>query len=146
MTRREEIAEEARAWLGTRWQHQASLKGIGCDCIGLVVGVGRALGIPAALEFDRSPRFKGYGRQPDPVMLLTGCDDLLERIPLSATDVGDVLVMRFEKEPQHFGIVSGLDPPYMVHALAQARKVVEHRIDAVWMTRVLRAYRFRGLG
>ena len=31
----------ARGWLGTPYQHQASLKGVGCDCLGLVRGLWR---------------------------------------------------------------------------------------------------------
>jgi cell wall-associated NlpC family hydrolase len=31
---REAVIAEARTWLGTPWHHQASLKGVGCDCIG----------------------------------------------------------------------------------------------------------------
>ena len=36
------IVAEARAWIGTRYCHQASVKGVGCDCLGLVRGVWRA--------------------------------------------------------------------------------------------------------
>src|SRR4051812_32701629 len=36
------IVAEARDWIGTRYRHQASLKGVGCDCLGLVRGVWRA--------------------------------------------------------------------------------------------------------
>lgn len=35
------IVSEARSWIGTPYRHQASLKGIGCDCLGLVRGVWR---------------------------------------------------------------------------------------------------------
>src|SRR3954451_5564191 len=38
------IVAEARAWIGTRYRHQASLKGVGCDCLGLVRGVWRGGG------------------------------------------------------------------------------------------------------
>ena len=37
------IVEEARAWIGTPYRHQASLKGVGCDCLGLIRGVWRAV-------------------------------------------------------------------------------------------------------
>ena len=40
---REQILVEARAWIGTPYRHQASLKGVGCDCLGLLRGVWRAL-------------------------------------------------------------------------------------------------------
>jgi NlpC/P60 family putative phage cell wall peptidase len=36
------IVAEARSWIGTPYHHQASLKGVGCDCIGLVRGIWRA--------------------------------------------------------------------------------------------------------
>ena len=36
------IVAEARGWIGTPYRHQASLKGVGADCIGLVRGVWRA--------------------------------------------------------------------------------------------------------
>jgi NlpC/P60 family putative phage cell wall peptidase len=33
--------EAARGWLGTPYHHQASLRGVGCDCLGLLRGVWR---------------------------------------------------------------------------------------------------------
>src|SRR6476661_8733801 len=48
---RSTIIAEARAWIGTPYRHQASLKGVGCDCLGLVRGVWRAV----------------YGAEPDPL-------------------------------------------------------------------------------
>ena len=33
----------ARLWTGTPYHHQASLRGVGCDCLGLVRGVWRDL-------------------------------------------------------------------------------------------------------
>src|SRR3954451_7338069 len=38
-----DIVAQAREWIGTPFRHQASLKGVGCDCLGLVRGVWRAL-------------------------------------------------------------------------------------------------------
>ena len=40
--RRNDIVAETRGWIGTPYRHQASLKGVGCDCLGLVRGVWRA--------------------------------------------------------------------------------------------------------
>ena len=37
------IIAEARTWIGTPYRHQASLKGVGCDCLGLLRGVWRAI-------------------------------------------------------------------------------------------------------
>jgi NlpC/P60 family putative phage cell wall peptidase len=40
---RKDIVAETRSWIGTPYRHQASLKGVGCDCLGLVRGVWRAV-------------------------------------------------------------------------------------------------------
>lgn len=40
---RADIVAAAREWLGTPYHHQASLRGVGCDCLGLVRGVWRDL-------------------------------------------------------------------------------------------------------
>lgn len=39
----ERVLEIARTWMGTPYRHQASLKGVGCDCLGLIRGVWREL-------------------------------------------------------------------------------------------------------
>jgi cell wall-associated NlpC family hydrolase len=41
--RRKAIVAEAESWIGTPYVHQASRKGVGCDCLGLVRGVWRAV-------------------------------------------------------------------------------------------------------
>lgn len=43
------VLAEAETWLGTPYRHQGSRKGVGCDCLGLVRGIWRAL----------------YGREPE---------------------------------------------------------------------------------
>src|SRR3712207_3786304 len=43
MTGREEIVAAARGWIGTPYRHQGALRGVGCDCLGLLVGVWREL-------------------------------------------------------------------------------------------------------
>ena len=39
----ETIVRCARGWLGTPYHHQASVKGVGCDCLGLIRGLWREL-------------------------------------------------------------------------------------------------------
>ena len=43
LEQREHIVELARRWLGTPYRHQGSIKGVGCDCLGLVRGIWREL-------------------------------------------------------------------------------------------------------
>src|SRR3954454_1342913 len=87
------IVAEARAWIGTPYRHQASLKGIGCDCLGLVRGVWRAL----------------YGEEPEPAPpyapdwaeaaraepLAQAALRHLEPVDFAAFAAGDVLLFRW---------------------------------------------------
>lgn len=143
MTTPADIVAGARSWIGTRWQHQGCVKGVGVDCVGLIGGVALALGLPGATEWRDAPAWHQYGRKPDPATLLAGCDALMDRIAVDQAREGDVLVLQFNAGPQHFAIVSSDDPPAIVHALAQARKVAEARLDETWRRRIVRAYRYR---
>lgn len=146
MITRAEIVAEARSWIGTPWLHQASVRGAGCDCIGLIVGVGAALGVPEAMQWLKDPSFRTYGRLPDPALLLQGATTYLDRIKIREASLGDTLLFHWEGgPPRHFGIVTKLEPMYMVHALAQARRVTEHRIDELWQSRIVMAFRAKGL-
>ena len=52
------IVRLARSWIGTPYHHQASVRGVGTDCIGLVRGVWRATApapIPSSPRSSPSP-------------------------------------------------------------------------------------------
>ena len=142
MVTRAQVVAEAREWLGTRWMHQQSLKGVACDCIGLVRGVAAQVGLTPP-DFEQWPevrQFAGYSRRPDG-RLLTALDLFMER-NTGPAQIGDVLLLRFDANPQHVAIVSDIG---IIHAHASVRRVVEHRLDSVWQGRVVAAYSFRGL-
>jgi NlpC/P60 family putative phage cell wall peptidase len=145
MVTRAQIIEEARTWAGTRWHHQASKKGVGCDCIGLIVGVARVLGIEGAAEYDACLEARGYGHIPDPTMLTIMAKRFLLPINFDDMQVADILVMRFAVEPQHFALISEAKCARIIHAYAEARRVTEHGMDALWRSRVVRAYSYRGI-
>ncbi len=147
MTRptRAQVVAEAREWIGTRWCHQAAVKGVGTDCVGLIGGVALQLGLPDAQTWAQAQDLHNYGRDPDPTMLLREAAKLLDPVYLPEVRAGDILLLRFEREPQHFAIVSEAFPSMMIHAYAQARRVVECNIDAVWRSRIVKAFAYRGL-
>lgn len=139
MASRQAVVESARDWLKTPWRHQMSAKGTGCDCIGLVVGVARELG----LDSEKLPPYK---RDADGETLTRLLDERLDRIASSEAMAGDIAVMRFDKYPTHLAIIG--EHPFglsVIHASVLDRKVVEHRIDAKWRGRIIGYYRFRGL-
>jgi len=146
MLSRADILYEARRWIGTAYQHQAAIRGIGCDCIGFVAGVALAIGVPEAREWRDDPALRNYSREPDADRLLEACDRLMVRIDRAQALPGDVLVMRFESgRERHFGYLTQSDPDYMIHAWAPAGRVAEHIVNRRWSERITRVYRFRGL-
>ena len=126
MTTRTEVVQAARAWLDTPFHHQARLKGVGVDCVGLVIGVARELGLIAP-DFDVA----AYPRTPDGVSLMHLVN--LHMRPLSDDEdmqPGDVVVVRFDRDPQHLGILGdyrhgGLS---IIHAAAMPGRVIETRL------------------
>lgn len=137
------IVEAARSWLGVRWKHQGQTRN-GVDCLGLIGCVAADVGISNAWLTDESAEFKGYGRHPDTERIATGCARYFDPVQ-GVPRIGDVLLMRFDGDPMHFGILSAVAPNYIIHAHAFARKVVENRVDDVWRSRIVRAYSFRGV-
>jgi len=141
MTTPAEIVAEAREWIGTRWDHQQRLKGVGTDCAGMVIGIAHVLlGFDAAIEaYNRAPGINNS--------LLRLCTVHMTRVRRPA--LGRVAVMRFEGEKlsHHLGVFG--DYPFgglsLIHAYAQSRKVVEHRFDEAWSARVVAVFVLPGV-
>lgn len=132
-----EVVAEARKFLGTPFRHQGRTMGVGIDCAGLIVGVGGNLG---RLNFDT----RAYSHMPDGVTMKRLCDTYLDRV--DELGLGHVLLMKFKKFAQHLAIVGDGSPFSIIHAYAEPRKCVEHRLDRVWMSRICGIYRFKGTG
>jgi len=139
MATRQEIVDEARSYVGTRFHHQARVKGVAVDCIGLLVGVARALGL---FEHDN----RSYSRHPDGHTLLEELEKVLDRVEEGAEpELGDVLVFWISertKRPQHIAIKSDVG---MIHTYAHIGKVVETHLTKAWRRRICAVFRFRGL-
>ncbi len=60
----DDVIAEARTWLGTPWHHQASVKGVGCDCIGFVRGVAEKFVGRVPLALDYTPTWHLYRAEP----------------------------------------------------------------------------------
>jgi NlpC/P60 family putative phage cell wall peptidase len=136
------IIAEARAWIGTPYRHQASLKGVGCDCLGLVRGVWRAV---MGTEPERAPPYapdwaEAAGRE----TLAEAAGRHMTRVPPNEFAPGDVLLFRWRAEmpAKHAAIVTASDR--MVHAHDGAA-VAEVAIAPWWRRRLAYAFRFPGL-
>ena len=143
---RAHVVELARGWLGTRWVHQGRLRGVGVDCVGLVIGVAREAQLASAeVLADLERELGGYDTRPDGRLLAIARARLCE-IPLAAIAPGDVLAMRFEREPQHLALVGEhAGALTLIHAAARLRRVVEHQFDELSRLRTVAAFCFPAL-
>ncbi|MBN2741052.1 MAG: peptidase [Rhodobacteraceae bacterium] len=130
----------ARDWIGTPYLHQASHRGVGSDCLGLLRGVWRTLygAEPAVL-----PRYSPDWGEP-------AGDELLWRVmalhfvPARGEHLGDVILFRMRANgvAKHLGIVSGLaEQGAFIHAYT-GHGVVESALTRPWRRRIVARFHF----
>lgn len=138
MTIQEQIVAEARAWIGTPYRHQASLRGVGCDCLGLVRGVWRAL---YKEEPEATPAYAPDWAEASGEEKLAAAArrHLIEIAPTDA-EPGDVLLFRWRQHlpAKHAAILSA--PDRMIHAYDGAA-VAEVYFAPFWRRRLAFAFR-----
>lgn len=145
MTIAQNIIDQARTWMGTPFHHQARLKGKGCDCLGLIVGVVDELGLKdkngvALAAYDEVT----YSREPDGKYLTEKLTGLLDEVPISEARAGDMALFKVRENPQHLAILTDYEGTLgMIHCFAQARRVVEHRLDDDWQARMIKVFRWQ---
>jgi len=139
MHTRTHIVTLARDWLGTPYHHQASMRGVGTDCIGLVRGIWREL---YGAEAEALPAYtrdwaEARGRE----TLLEAARRHLIEIPRFEAQPGDVLVFRWRRDAlaKHCAILS--KPAAMIHALEGA-PVTEVALSPWWRRHTAAAFAF----
>lgn len=132
----------ARAWIGTPYLHQASVKGVGCDCLGLLRGIWRDL----------------YGAEPEVVPAYTpdwsepqGQERLMAaalrhfgRVETGPLIAGQVLLFRMRQGAvaKHLGIVATSDPhAQFIHAYT-GHGVVQSPLSDPWRKRIAARFEF----
>jgi NlpC/P60 family putative phage cell wall peptidase len=136
------IVAETRDWIGTPYRHQASCKGVGCDCLGLVRGVWRGV---IGAEPERAPPYApDWAEASDGEPLAEAALRHLIAVERSAFRAGDVLLFRWRAHlaAKHAAIVTA--PDKMVHAHDGAA-VAEVAITSWWRRRLAYAFRFPGV-
>lgn len=128
--RADEVVAEARRWIDTPYRHQAAVRGAGCDCVGLIRGVGLATGLWPHDEAWK--RFGAYSRIPNPAHMARGMETFL--VPLEGDPRrGDILWLAWRKDlPMHLAICTGAA---MIHSYSDIGRVVEHGLTAEWRGR-----------
>ncbi len=137
-----DIAELARTWIGTPYVHQASAKGAGTDCLGLLRGIWRAVygSEPCAIP-PYSMDWSEAGARED---LMQAADTWLIRKAAQDAARGDVLLfrMRAGAVAKHLGIVGEIGAkPTFIHAYS-GHSVIESPLSDPWARKIAARYQF----
>ncbi|MEM9421729.1 MAG: NlpC/P60 family protein [Pseudomonadota bacterium] len=139
IAQRAKIVCEAFSWVGTPYRHQASAKGQGTDCLGLVRGVWRGL---AGDEPEMPPPYTPNWvevRADDP--LLAASRRHLNEKPHTALLPGDMLLFRMVQSgpAKHCGIYAG--EGRFIHAYS-GRAVTVSSFSSWWQKRLVGVFSF----
>jgi NlpC/P60 family putative phage cell wall peptidase len=136
------IVEKARDWIGTPYHHQMSLKGVGCDCIGLVRGVYSEI---YGLTVEPPTYPKDWGDSNGREDIIAVGDQYLKRIPTWKADKGNLIAVRWKKSrvAKHVMIMTSKDTA--IHAYNNF-PVAEINLNRWWKDKISITFQFPILG
>ena len=135
----EAVIAAARGWLGTPYHDQASLRGVGCDCLGLARGVWRDL--VGAEPQPIPPYSRDWGETGVREVLADGARGMMIEIPLAEIGPGALVLFRMAPRAiaKHVGILTA--PDQFIHAYDRLG-VIEEVLTTAWVRRIAFAFRF----
>jgi len=136
-------AELALNWLGTPYIHQASCKGAGCDCLGLIRGVWREIygAEPVSVPQYQPDQDEWQSQE----VLYAELSRLCEK--LDKPEVGCILLFRWQSNlpAKHLGVLvhepSSNLPAKFIHSQNNIG-VCEAWLDAKWQRRLIAQFAF----
>jgi NlpC/P60 family putative phage cell wall peptidase len=139
--RESQLVQIARSWIGTPYVHQASLKHVGCDCLGLLRGIWREL---TGEEPEEAPPYSLDWAE------ATGAETLYIALKRHAGEVGterlapgDIALFRMASRgpAKHCGVVAERGgAPSLIHA-RQNKRVSEELLSLFWRNKLAFAFR-----
>lgn len=136
------VVQAARGWIGTPYIHQTSVKGAGCDCLGLLRGVWREVIGP---EPEVVPAYTRDWSEPagEERLWQAGLDHMTAKTLADAAP-GDVLLFRMREGAvaKHLGLQASIGAgASFIHAYS-GHGVIESPLSAPWARRVVARFAF----
>lgn len=131
------VVSAARRWLGTPYHDQASVRGVGCDCLGLARGVWREVVGPEPEAVG--PYTRDWGEVGQVEHLLEGALRWMLEVPLASAGAGSVILFRMRARAiaKHVGILVAEDR--LIHA-REGLGVIEEPFGLAWRRRAVAAF------
>lgn len=139
MNARENVLVAARGWLGTPYRHQASLKQVGADCLGLVRGIWREI---YETEPEMPPAYTpDWAEALGEETLLDAAHRHMREVPIGEARPGDLILFRMGLgcPAKHAAILS--ENGRIIHAY-WGKSVCETRLVPWWQRRIAAAFEF----
>jgi len=133
------VVAEATTWLGTPYRHQGRRKGVGCDCLGLVLGVWRAV---YGSEPERpGPYAPDWAEASGQDLMLAGARRHCAERPFDRLSAGDLVLFRWRPHlpAKHAAIM--IAPERFIHAY-QGQAVVASVLVPQWRNRIAGVFAF----
>ncbi|MBS0564345.1 MAG: C40 family peptidase [Proteobacteria bacterium] len=132
----------ARGWIGTPYLHQASVRGAGTDCLGLLRGVWRDL---YGCEPEAVPPYTADWSEPEGAERLWQAA-IRHLVPVAGPEpsAGDVLLFRMRDGgvAKHLGIAAAEGAaPTFIHAFS-GHGVLESPLSRPWARRIVARFAF----
>jgi NlpC/P60 family putative phage cell wall peptidase len=133
------VVAAARSWLGTPYHDQASLRGVGCDCLGLARGVWRE--VVGDEPFPIPPYSRDWGEIGPREVLADGARAMMPQITTHEIMLGALILFRMAPRAiaKHVGILTG--PHSFIHSYERLG-VVEEALNPIWRRRIAFAFLF----
>lgn len=133
------IVAEALTWQGTPYRHQGSCKGVGCDCLGLVLGVWRGI-------YGKEPELPGpyaadWAEAGGKDLLLDAARRRCAEKATGGMSDGDLVLFRWRAHlpAKHAGIMVAKER--FIHAY-QGQSVVVSALVPQWRKRIAAVFAF----
>lgn len=136
------VIAEAERWIGTPYRHQGRMRGVGCDCIGLLLGIWRGLygSVPEAPRNYAADWADGERGD----SLLDACRRHFIERPVAEMAPGDLLLFRWRPHlpARHAGIFTGQSR--FIHAYERVGVVASPLVPG-WRRRIAAVFSFPSL-
>jgi cell wall-associated NlpC family hydrolase len=136
-----DICKAARSWIGTPFKLHGRIKGVGCDCLGLIMGVGEELNLKtkhgiAIKRLDCLNYTLNHDGEHLLVELNRHFNHTIELQP------GNLALMSYDGNPQHLAIVADYNKLHfsLIHAHIPCHQVVEHILSKELEMQITRLY------
>jgi len=126
------ISEIAKQWQGTPWRHNQSVKGVGCDCVGFLLGVGKECGV-VPLDYQLG----NYHRIPRFNQIAQTLDSLAQFVPVEQYQPEDILLFKMGNIAGHVGLA--LEGEMLIHA--DLERGVQIIPNTFWVPKIYKIYR-----